>query len=290
MRTRGTTLASLMLLASMVAGCSNLPTEAQSINLKKSRALNIVEAGGIRSGVKDVAIPKDSTGALTDSTLYKMFDASAIAFNPVRGISSGTSLGMGLLSLLIAPDSPGARNSFVAWMPISLANTPEGARDFMLEQFVSSTSGLLNDLGYKYVVTRGRDFPKMIVNIDHWVSLTLDEEQCQVLVRGKAGTCSITMDARIPEKGLAPSFVGNGNIGSAYAFSARDDYRYGNVKIEVPQGFKYSQFQLYEQLSSRMPDWFYLYLTPRQTKMQDGKPLPMPVVLEQGRMNFFAVP
>lgn len=56
------------------------------------------------------------------------------------------------------------------------------------------------------------------------------------------------------------------------------------------EDFKYSQFQLYEQLSSRMPDWFYLYLTPRQTKVQDGKSLPMPVVLAQGRTNFLQYP
>lgn len=279
---RLTKFAALATLSALVAGCAVTPSGPLQFNPKKSRALNIAEAGGIYKGVKDAHLPKDTTGALTDSVIYNSMYAGMGFINPGPGLSNLQGFGLGILAGLFEPDSPGARNSFMAWMPTNMAITPEDAREKIQANFFDATKSVLDSYGIKYTFYYGRNINVRISNIDHVASFILDKSSCS----NNDNYCKITMNAYIPVKTIAPAFV-SGN--ESYFFSAAEDWKYNNIQIEIPKDFHISQIEIHKKISEQMPTWFYTYLSPNKTFDKDGQKLKFPILLEKGEPNLFVI-
>lgn len=271
-------------MVAFVTGCAVTPSVVE-YNPKKSRALNIAEAGGIYKGVKDAEIPKDTTGALTDSAIYNSMYAGMGFINPGPGLSKLQGLGQGILAAMFEPDSPGARNSFMAWMPAEQAATPAEAQAKMLELFFSATKSVLDEHKIKYNFYYGRDSNIKIVDMRHLASFVIDKDSC-----GETGpNCSISMNAYEPIKNLTPAFVSKNGGSPSFGFNANGGHKYNGIQINTPKKFPISQVDFYKQISQRMPDWFFIYLSPEKTFDKEGKKIKFPILLEKGEPNLFFV-
>ncbi len=267
-------------LAAITAGCSVAPKV--QYDGTKSRAMNIAEAGGIYKGLKDAAVPKDTSGALTDSVIYSSMYAGMGLASPAPGLSNLQGFGIGILSGLLEPDSPAARNSFIAWMPAEMAKSPDEARTAIQAIFRTAVGSMLDEQSIKYSFYYGRDSGVKVVNMDHIASFVLDKAYCQIEGR----SCSITMSAYIPVKRPAPDFVDG--VREAYFFSATGDRRFNTIAIDVPKTHPLPQAAIYQKVSQHMPSWFFIYASPRKTiGTTNGESLKYPVVFESGKANLF---
>jgi len=277
-------LAALVAIASTLTGCAVTPTAAK-FDPDKSRALNIAQAGGIIKGLKDTTIPKDGTGAMGDSILTKGFDAGMGWINPGAGLSSLQGLGVGLLMGLFEPDSPGARNSFIAWMPIDMAESEKDARYKIQELFFNKTKQILERNNIKYVFNYGKDI-KTVVDLSHAAFFTIDDESCKI--DGKR-YCSISLKAYNVGKSISPEFLPAGGE-DVYSFPANGGHKYNTIDVNIQKGYKLSQTEVFQEISKEMPDWFFIYLSPEKVLTKDGEKLKFPVLLEQGKANLFVIP
>lgn len=277
-------LTALIAIASTLTGCAVTPTAAK-FDPDKSRALNIAQAGGIIKGLKDTTIPKDGTGAMGDSILTKGFDAGMGWINPGAGLSNLQGLGVGLLMGLFEPDSPGARNSLIAWMPADMATSEKEAKWTLQELFFNKTKEVLDKNNIKYTFTYGKNI-KTVVDLSHTAFFTIDHENCKT---DEGRQCSIGIDTYNATKSITPDFLSSGNTES-YSFPANGDYKYNSITVKIPKNYKLSQAEIFQEISKNMPDWFFIYLSPEKVLTQNGEKLKFPLLLEKGQANLFVIP
>lgn len=247
------------------------------IQSKKSYALNVAEAGGIYSGVSDAKIPKDSTGAMTDSMLYKGVDAGMGFINPGPGLSSLQGFGLGLLAGMLQPDSPGMRNSIMAWMPVDLAKDKKEAQQLMSRLIVNAAAHALESLNYPV-----SDYHKHITKREYLSVYVRDEypgcakNECRIF--------TYTPKAEIEDP---PEFISSGT--PVYSFKADHSQKYFEARTYFPKDFKISTLRIYEEMSKRLPDWVCIYLSPDKTFGDNGEKIKFPVLLQKGEPHLFVV-
>lgn len=272
--TKSLVLAAAVVLAS---GCVTAPTAPLKFNDKKSRALNISEAGGLYKGVKDSKIPKDTTGALTDSAIYNSMYAGLGFANPGPGLTNMQGLGMGILAGIFEPDSPGARNSLMAWMPISLAKDEDSAQRLMSEMVVKATAEALEHLNYPVT-----DFHKTNES-GETASVHISQKYpgCE-----KSG-CMVYIYTPKPGKYNSPEYVSSG--GMSYEFSANASHKFFQAKMDFPKQAKINTLEIYREMSKRLPHWVFSYVSPGKTYQDGGQKIKSPILFEAGNPNLFVV-
>ena len=129
---------STSLMALLLVACSSGPLRKHETRTDHSEAWNIAQAGGLHVDIKDVKVPKD----VADHTIYNS------AFMGTGFLANGLSgFGFNALFLLTSSDSQGARNSLLAWLPQSEAETAEEAKNIMMETIKTSMEATLKELG-----------------------------------------------------------------------------------------------------------------------------------------------
>jgi len=145
------------------------PKKPITYNPEKSKALNIVTAAGMSYGLKDAHVPKDTITDIRDSKAFGAAYGLTSYYSPAPGLSSSGSAGMALLSWVLLPKTPAARNSIIAWMPELIGgNSKEDALDKMADLIIEATEKAANDLEYKtsvYIPKHGTDKRGLSVNL-----------------------------------------------------------------------------------------------------------------------------
>ena len=268
------------LLASTVAivsGCATAPSGPVKMNANKSRALNIAEAGGIFKGVKDSKIPKDTTGALTDSAIYQSMYAGLGFVNPGSGLTNMQGLGLGILAGVFEPDSPGARNSLMAWMPVGLAKDEESAQRLMSSMVVQATADALQHL--KYPIT---DFHKSKTTSDvASVHISQTYPGCE------KSACMVYIYTPKPSRHSSPEFVSNGAM--SYEFPANASHKYFHATMNFPKQANINTLEIYQEMSKRLPEWVFSYVSPARTYQANGEKTKAPIIFQAGNPHLFVV-
>lgn len=270
-----TLLASLGMM--ILTGCATTAPEPQPYDPTKSRALNLAYAAGL-DRLTDQEIPKEQGQHITDSLAYNALWAHTNFVSPAPDFSS---FGAGALSVagwLFAPKEKEARNSLVAWMPRTMARTPEEAELKMDKIVKEAIEKGLADLNL--------EVKKRALSISY-SKYIFDKDVFECFKGWLVKECSVESIIYTPISGIAPASISGKNY-SAFFFDPRATLY---SKIEIIQfSNKVPEKAIYAAISKHLPEWAMLYLAPKEVKQEDGSRLPFPYILQQGKAELFIKP
>jgi len=232
---------------------------------------------------------------------------------PLPGLSSGTAATVDTaLMWLGKPDSASAQSRLIAWMPRDMARTPQEAQAKMTEILSSAIQSAAAETKW----------PAGMRVVPENIQVQKDPSKRVILVPLSGGECdrelircmyTFFLGSKPPRASRAPELLGGGE---AYEFSAASSidsttwssegrsYRELSApKREIPALDRVKTWrpvlpdvEFYSAISSRLPKWAYLYLTPADDRVsiptENGRRafLRFPVMLHQGQAMFFIEP
>ncbi|EGQ8902390.1 hypothetical protein JKP10_18080 [Vibrio vulnificus] len=270
----------LMSACIVLVGCATTSTPATYDNTH-SRAFNIAQAGGLYE-VKDRIVPRaeyeslEFTGNTATNTL--LFTSSLGA-----NIDLGAGLGVGLLTSVLEQPGTASRNSVVAWMPESEAATSEEAQARLVSQMKVAMENTLKEMGLSYEVTNGNSERKVEFYFHN------EEFGCPEYQQGMTNKelCYIATEIFEPRKAASPSFVSSAQ--NSYAFESNHKVYYHRFRVTPGRDSNVPTDQMYAAVSSKLPEWVYLYIASGQIKINDTT-VTTPYLLEQGKAHLFIHP
>lgn len=293
-----------LLSAGLLTGCAGTPSAYQYQD-KNSYALNVANAAGI-GPMQDVKAPAGLTpeqlkalqdGANLAEMVGDSFDAAfmggaALGAVTMPGIGSGGALAFGVLDLLNTPVGPAASevNSIAAWMPESLAATPEHAQAKMKQLIGEAAVKTLTESGFKtrpYVDTDVDTVAYWIINEDMGCPSEFDE------ANWKTDACIVIAKIYQPRLTPTPARVVQHNEPNSYGFVYKIQTKSNLIpllRVMTNPNSKVSAAALLQLISSELPEWANLYLGTKRTTTTGGKPIAAPYVLNQGKAHFFIQP
>ncbi|MBB3105165.1 hypothetical protein [Azomonas macrocytogenes] len=279
-----TLLASLGIM--ILTGCATTAPEPQPYDPTKSRALNLAYAAGL-DRLTDQEIPKEQGQHITDSLAYNALWAHTNFVSPAPGFSS---FGAGALSVagwLFAPKEKEARNSLVAWMPKTMARTPEEAEDKMLDIVKEAIDKGLTDLGvdfyFLYKTRKSISAVSFLINDAAYGCPQVKPEDSILNI------CGVTFIVREPLIGKTSTVVSEHEY-PTYFFDPRPDVKYSKIFIEQTANSKLPEQSIYAAISKHLPKWVLLYLAANEVKQKDASKIPFPYILQQGKAELFIKP
>lgn len=263
-----------------ITGCAST-SEPVVYDSSHSRAYNIAQAGGLYD-VKDKKIPRaayESLSLVGDATTNTLLFTSSAGL----GLSLSKGLGFGLLSALIENPDPAQRNSIVAWMPQSEAESPVQAQKLLLEQVTRAMSETLDEIGADYEKTSATNEETTEF---YFFS---DDLGCPKYEQGMTSRDLCYMRAQIiePYVHVSPEFVQSST--QAYTFSSNHKYRYHRFTVTSGKTANLPLEQIYASVSKKLPEWAYLYIASGNLQFGEQK-VTAPYLLEQGQPHLFIIP
>ncbi|MDO5679471.1 MAG: hypothetical protein Q4G54_04010 [Pelistega sp.] len=284
-----TTLAISLPLLLAATGCATTDL-SHTYDPKKSKALNIADMGGLVTGIGDADIPKDSTGALTDSTAYAALSGYVGTLTaPTIGVNPLTGGLMGFFSMLATPKSHGARNSFFAFMPASEAGSPDQARVKLKEHLTLSFQKTLVDFNLMDKVIGSNPnapddyaiyFEKAEWGCPKYAETKSQLDLCRILIR-------VNKPALLNNTPQTDWLIKDNQF---YYFSGSGDHFYNDVHFSLQKTAKPPTKKMFTQMSKHLPAWVYIYVAPKKSLDDEGKPISFPYLLNQGKMEYFIKP
>ena len=131
-----------------LAGCA-FTQKAATYSSEKSRALNLVNAAGIGSTLKDTKLPQDTVNTLMKSDVADLGFALSGFGAPLIGLNGLDTAGLNLLATFLAPEDAAARNSIFGWMPESAVKGRDPEQAFLNELETAFELGLKAE-GYTF--------------------------------------------------------------------------------------------------------------------------------------------
>ncbi|MCE0759514.1 hypothetical protein LWH94_09890 [Marinobacter sp. G11] len=274
------------LVASMtLTGCASMsaPYEYQESH---SEAYNIARAGGLVQDIEDTEVPANKLGSITESMANVGF-VSAGYMKPQLGMTSWQTVGVNALSILSEPDSHGARNSMMAWMPMEEAKSQQAAQEEFLSHVKVAVADALNDMGATHETIYDRKGTVVV----HFINNDWDCPAYEKGVTDLEDLCQVRFQVYEPRTAPAPSFITQTNTGEErYVFSSGHGRKYHRLNLLVNDNSSVPESELYANISKGMPDWSYLYLAPGKVKTGEGKTIEYPYILNQGKAELFLIP
>ncbi|EHD0101828.1 hypothetical protein WB897_003986 [Vibrio vulnificus] len=260
-----------------ITGCAST-SEPVVYDSSHSRAYNIAQAGGLYD-VKDKKVPRadyESLSFVGDAAANTLLFTSSAGL----GMSLSEGFGIGLLTAALENPDPAQRNSIVAWMPQSEAESPEQAQKLLLEQVMQAMSETLNELGAGYEKTSATDDE---ITEFYFYS---DELGCPKYEQGMTNRDLCYMRAQIIEPYLhvSPEFVESST--QAYTFSSNHKYRYHRFRVTAGKTATLPLEQIYSSVSKKLPEWAYLYIASGNLQFGEQS-VTAPYLLEQGQPHLF---
>jgi hypothetical protein len=273
----------VLLAVTTLIGCaSNKPMTYKE---NHSEAYNIAHAGGLIRDIQDTEVPADKIGSLTESMLKVGFVGAGYA-NPQLGMTNWQTAGVHLLSEMLEPDSHGARNSLLAWMPVNEAGNSDDAQARLLSHVKDSVASALEELGASQEVLFEKD--------GTWVvQFVKDEWNCpeyKANVTELKDLCRVRARIFEPRKAVAPEFITGEASQQRYVFSSGHGQDYQRLNLLTADESRVPQDELYASISKRLPAWVYLYLSPGNVTFSNGEPINFPYILNEGKAKVFVTP
>lgn len=280
-------------------------------NPQKSFARNVIKSAGL-DDIKDIS-SEEMSKAFDGKARSENLGASIFA--TLNYISDLNQLGLATLPLSFfswnyvfgsKKADQRAYPKVYAWMPKALAETPEEAIDIMRQILLNNLRKGLNDVEfsppYKVEATPVELLPRVSKSIE------MAKQEVFKVYGGKCGDkkdhikchygfnymIQAFMDKKIfhPYPGISPDFLGAKDV---WAFTARSIFRFYrsfSLKKGEPDP-SLPDLKVYQATSKYLPEWIYIYLPNSQKShliLANGQPLPMPVVLNQGKIHLFVKP
>lgn len=272
-----------LLGVAIISGCASVsaPYEYQEGH---SKAYNIARAGGLVQDIEDTEVPADKIGSITES-MTKVGFVAAGYMKPQLDMTNWQTMGVNLASELFEPDSHGARNSMMAWMPISEASDVEEAQNKFLSQVKDSVNSALSDLGANSETI----YAKNGTYVTHF---TNDEWNCPSYEAGKTtldDLCRIRVKVYEPRNVIAPAFIAKPNE-PRYVFSSGHGRNYQRLELLISEDSMVPEDTIYATISKYLPRWTYLYLAPGKVKTNNGEEIGFPYILNRGDVELFITP
>ncbi|NOH29422.1 hypothetical protein [Vibrio mediterranei] len=246
-----------------------------------SKAFNIAQAGGLYE-VKDHIIPREKYESLKLTTSTA---TNTLLFNSSLGANMDLSAGLGLGLLTSVLEQPGtaSRNSIIAWMPQNEANSAKEAQAKLVKNMKDAMESTLKEMGLAYEATNGNSDRK----VEFYFHST--DFGCPEYQQGMTNKDLYYIATEIfePRKAASPSFVSSAQ--NSYAFESNHKVYYHRVRVTPGHDSDVPTDQMYAAVSSKLPEWVYLYIASGQIKINDTT-VTTPYLLEQGKAHLFIHP
>lgn len=277
------TLATLLTTASLF-GCASTSTAPVTYMENQSEAYNIAHAGGLVTDIEDTKVPADKVGSITESMLKVGFVGAGYV-NPQLGMTNWQTAGVNLLDEMLQPDSHGARNSLMAWMPLSEAGSTEDAQTRLLSHVKVSITAAMDEVGASYETIFDKDGKLVIQFIK-------SEWNCPEYVSGKTeldDLCRVRAQIFEPRKATSPAFIA-GTQEQRYIFSSGHGRKYQSLNLLISDNSTVPEDEIYATISKNLPEWTYLYFAPGKVSMDNGETIDFPYILNNGEAKVFVIP
>lgn len=273
-----------LLATSSLFGCASTSTTPTAYMENHSEAYNIAHAGGLITDIQDTKVPADKLGSITESMLKVGFVGAGYV-NPQLGMTNWQTAGIHLLGEMLEPDSHGARNSLMAWMPLSEASSTEDAQNQLLSHVKVSIAAAMDEVGASYETIFDKDGKLVIQFIKN-------EWNCPEYVSGKTkldDLCRVRAHVFEPRQAAAPAFIA-GAQEQRYIFSSGHGRKYQRLNLLVSDDSNVPEDEVYATISKHLPSWTYLYLAPGNVSMDDDQVIDFPYILNNGEAKVFVIP
>lgn len=271
-----------ILTMGILSGC--VTSKPMTYMQDHSEAYNIAHAAGLYTDINDSYVPAEDIDSVTKNMLDAGFVIGGYG-SPQLGMTNWQTAGVNLLSVMLEPDSHGARNSLMAWMPINLANSPADAQKVLISHLKKSIELVLEGIGVKYENIYEKNGKLSIYFIK-------EDWNCPEYSHGVtklSDLCEISVETYKPYKGVVPSFIG-GVEEERYIFSPDDGRDYHNLNLVISKKSKVPQELIYTMISENLNDWVYLYLAPKKVRKANGETINFPYILNEGKAKLFVTP
>ncbi|MCA0762409.1 hypothetical protein [Vibrio vulnificus] len=260
-----------------ITGCAST-SEPVVYDSSHSRAYNIAQAGGLYD-VKDKKVLRADYESLSFAGNAA---ANTLLFTSSAGLGMSLSegFGIGLLTAALDNPDPAMRNSIMAWMPQSVAESTEQAQKLLLEQVTQAMSATLKELSVGFEKTSATDDETTEF---YFYSNALG---CPQYEQGMTNRDLCYMRAQIiePYVHASPDFVESST--QAYTFSSNHKYRYHRFKVTPGKTATLPLEQIYASVSKKLPEWAYLYIASGNLQFGEQS-VTVPYLLEQGKPHLF---
>lgn len=275
-------LLATLLVASSLFGCASTGTAPVYME-NHSEAYNIAHAGGLVTDIQDTKVPADKVGSITESMLKVGFVGAGYV-NPQLGMTNWQTAGVNLLDEMLRPDSHGARNSLMAWMPLSEAGSTEDAQARLLSHVKVSIAAAMDEVGasYETIFDKGG---KLVIQF------IKSEWNCPAYVSGETeldDLCRVRAQIFEPRKAVSPGFIA-GTQEQRYIFSSGHGRKYQTLNLLISDDSTVPEDEVYATISKHLPEWTYLYLASGKVSMDDGETINFPYILNNGEAKVFVI-
>ncbi|MFV7516703.1 hypothetical protein [Enterobacter kobei] len=281
-------IATTALCVTALSGCASTSARYEPVAYRTdhSRAFNIAEAGGLKTGIQDASVPRDQLERLTDTkTFGAAYVLSGYISPSVGGLSDWQGGLVNLANWAIGPKQHGARNSLLAWMPTSEAASPTDAQAKFISHVKISVESSLTELGAQFTLLYDKDG-----NLTY--QFYKSEWGCPTWINGKSKVsdmCSIKVRVVEPSRGTAPAFI-PGVQGDAYAFTSGHETQFNFINVKNGAASHAPEQAVYAKISQNLPTWGFIYLAPKEVAMESGDKVQFPYLLEKGKPELFVYP
>jgi len=264
-----------------LAGCAATPRHYDD---ESSRALNLVRAGGIYD--QDLRDSPDGTRSYRKSLLMGALNLASLTTSldaPLRHLTGTQTLLFNDTDIMMTPDNPSARPSLMGWMPGSLAANEDDAYD----HYVAVVDEAIAQAAESMAITATKLTDVKTPEIDGhplmlW-SVKAERYDCS------GENCTIAYNIQQPNHWKTPSYVISGEAAS-YNIAANHPEKYSRLVFrQSSHEPTFPADEFYSSVSAALPSWMVMYFPPN-TVIQDGEPLPYPVLYEQGQQLMFREP
>lgn len=272
---------SFVVITATLAGCAATPRHYDE---KSSRALNLARAGGIYD--QDLRDSPDGTRSYRKSLLMSALNLTSLATSldaPLRHLSGTQTLLFNATDIMMAPDKPSARPSLMGWMPESLAANEDAAYD----RYVAIVDEAITQAAESMAITTTKFTDVKTPEIEGhplmlW-SVKAERYGCS------DDNCIIAYNIQQPNHWKTPDYVIGGEAAS-HNITANHPKEYSRLIFrQSGQEPAFPSGEFYGAVSAAMPSWMVMYFPPN-TVIQDGEPVPYPVLYEQGNQLLFKEP
>lgn len=264
-----------------LAGCAATPRHYDD---DSSRALNLARAGGIYD--QDLRDSQDGMRSYRKGLLMSALNLASLATSldaPLRHLSGTQTLLFNATDIMMTPDKPSARPSLMGWMPESLAENEDEAYNHYVAVVDKAIIEAAESMAVKVTKLTDVSTPEIDGKPLMLWSVTAEQYGCV------DSNCIIAYNINQPFHWKTPSYVIGGEAVS-YNIAANHPEKYSRLVFRQSghePTFPVAEF--YGAVSAVMPPWIVMYFPPN-TVIQDGEPLPYPVLYEQGHQLMFKEP
>ena len=289
--------ASLLICMTLLQGCaSTVPSYRSSF----SEAKNIASMGGLDFGIKDRDISKSEEPWAGPG--ISLGDLIAIA-NVGVGAFEGSVLGMGGVGSAAfnaahgvwatSEDDHWSKNYFFAYIPKSYnleLTSPTQVREYLDTRLVQTSVSILEDAGFELI-----SIPDQInyydAPVNRWLLIN-NQFSCSEEKANCVFTVYTVSDKQV-NTAINPAFLGNKKQEESWKFFRGPNKGKSTIDItSFDTNGIIPELEFYQELSSQMPDWFYLYIGPARasTEKYNQGYLPYNVIFRKGEMLKFIRP